>query len=96
MTKYEGNDRYQFQPRWVKAYRQVRYRPKWFLYSVGKLLVWLACGARKGDGWPFGTRHAVAAFIWTEGRSLAAMDMGHYWSHQEMIEELRGRCKPQN
>lgn len=88
---YEGKDRYQFQPWYVKAYRWLRYKPGGWYYACWLLAGWVIQGMPVA--YPFKTRREVAAHIWMIGRSTSAMNMGHYWEHREIIAQLRSRKK---
>ena len=86
--KYEGNARYQFQPRHVKAMRWLRYMPLGWIKASLSIASWLATGAQISE--PFTNRREVAAHIIMCHRSMAAMNMGAYSSVQEVIAKLRG------
>lgn len=90
---YEGNDRYQFQPWYVKAYRQIRYRPLCWYRGLLMLARWAV------DGMPvepqyIPTRRLMAAFIWKAEMVEFDIDAGHYYSMDEVRTELKRRRKP--
>lgn len=89
--KYEGKDRYQFQPWYVKAYRWLRYKPGGWLYVLRISAIWLSHGLSMSAEMRmyFKTRRNYIAHVLMVGDSRAAMNMGHYWTHQEVIAELR-------
>lgn len=88
---YEDKDRYQFQPWCVKAYRWLRHKPAGTLYACRLFIGWAVQGLPVAQ--PFKSKREVAAHIWMIGRSTAAMKMGHYWHHDEVVSELRRRHK---
>lgn len=87
-------NRYQFQPWYVKAYRQVRYSPKWFVVAVFKLLWWVLMGCRHESSLVYfaRTRWQTPSMIWKWSRVMASIDMNHCWYIEEMIEKLRSKA----
>lgn len=89
MSHYKGQNRYQFQPWYVKLYRWLRWKPYWTVRSVIVFVLWVADGQRAAEFVDGGrmTREETAWAIWSE-RNLADFQMGHYWSIKECIEHL--------
>ena len=90
---YEGKDRYQFQPWYVKAYRRVRFFPNRIRYLLEILLPWLLTGA-KVDGEFWSDRREVFWHIWQIAQSCYEMDVCNYWSHEEIMEKLGNGKRP--
>jgi hypothetical protein len=81
------DNRYQFQPGYIKVYRWLRWRPYWALKATWVILRWLASGARvHEDGFPCErSRRWYAKFLWTIHRSLAECSMRHVWTMEEVM-----------
>jgi hypothetical protein len=85
--------RYQFQPWYVKAYRQLRHRPKWLTLFVWWVICWVWRGCQiPGRDWPwFPTRRSYLAHLWVLSRSHASADMRHLYTFPELMDRLKAR-----
>ena len=79
------HNRYQFQPWYVKAYRQVCYRPKWFFMAIWYLLSYVFKGMPTGRE----TRLSNLKLVWSITIGCADRDMKHYYTLDEAIERLK-------
>jgi len=89
--RYEDKDRYQFQPRSVKVYRYLRYRPASILAFLWSTTKWVFCGAKPidwGDGFVMNRREAVK-HLWIIHKSTSQCNMGHWFTMDEIMKELR-------
>lgn len=90
------DDRYQYQTRFVKACRWLRWRP-WFAFlGAWRLIRWAAAGAHPiglepdddFSGWQE-TRLETATTIWQVTRAEADIKMCHYFTCEEVLADLR-------
>lgn len=71
--RYEGIDRYQFQPWHIKAMRWIIWKPLYALLAI----YWIVRGCR--------TQFPDCDIsYWEIALSCADNRMGHYWTHEEM------------
>lgn len=84
------DDRYQFQPWIVKAWRWLQWRPLYFVLAclwmpVAFVAVWFV------DPWPCQTRWETLASVWRQFGAKAEYRMGHWWTLDEIIDDLAGQ-----
>jgi hypothetical protein len=87
------DNRYQHQPRHIKLYRWLRWRPYWALKAAWVILKWVLSGARisyEEQFWCM-TRWSYVKFLWRIHRSLADCSMRHIFTMEEVISDLRLR-----
>lgn len=87
------DNRYQFQPRYIKVYRWLRWRPYWALRATWVILRWVLSGARlyvKEPPWCM-TRWSYVKFIWGIHRSLAECSMRHLYTMEEVMQRVRAK-----
>lgn len=99
--RYEGNDRYQFQPRRVKALRWLRWKPWYALRLAWDAAKWACLGCpilhRMEDvGVVFypGSRPGTLRMLGTMNMGMADYRMGAYWSVEEVFAAVRARREP--
>lgn len=82
------DDRYQFQPWYVKAWRWVLYRPIFAIQAWWHLSCWAATGARIPDESReyFPTRREFVEHVWTVNRSRASFRMRHWYTTDEAMD----------
>ncbi len=80
-----SEERYQFQPWPIKAYRWVRYRPKVLAMFSWWTLRWLLSGAQPGD---CETRQQTLAMFWGVAVGTTDIDMGRWHTLEEVRQEL--------
>lgn len=83
------DNRYQFQPRHVRAYRWLRWRPWYVLIGLYWTARWLARGAPLHDRRWTPTRWSCLKQLWRINKGSAQVKMGHYVTHEELIRELK-------
>lgn len=90
MVESKRPEHYSNQPRYVRAYRWMRFKPYYTAVAYCKSLLWIATGARIPHGVRdiFETRREYLAHILMCHRSLAAHRMGDYLTLEELIDEL--------
>ncbi len=86
------DDRYQNQSRLVQAYRWLRWRPWYALLASLCVAHWLFSGAKLpvdvyGASW-LPNRRVYVAHIWMIFRSYANMRMGHWYTTEEVLNEI--------
>lgn len=90
---YDGNNRYQFQPRWIKCLRWIRHRP-WSLMRFAYCMAWWACHGFPDNHWGNdvhpGRLDAINHY-WTICKSVAQYKMGHWFTLDECKAELNGK-----
>lgn len=94
---YEGLDRYQFQPWHVRCVRWLRWKPLAFVSFLWNLARWCLSGMQPDTDWTDddgrlirrGTRGDAIELMWDIAMSLSDFDMGAYYSHSEVMAELR-------
>jgi len=82
-----SDDRYQFQPLYVRAYRWLRWKPMYCIVALVSIIRWLAGGAKVDDGISL-DRFEVIGNIWTCKMSSACFRMGHWYTTEEVFKEL--------
>ena len=97
MAKYEGKDRWQFQPRYVKIYRWWRYIfPAWFVFLY-RIASWVICGAQQMDigddvipRWKI-SRKETFGLIRRATFGMAQVRAGRYVTSDELTQNLKDR-----
>lgn len=88
--RYDDKERYQYKGRLVKAYRWLRYRPKWFIVYLLWISCWFIAGAEippeLSD--PKMTKRKWARSIWQQCSSMAHAEMGYVYYLDEIIKKL--------
>lgn len=88
---YRGNDRYQYQSWRIKVYRQIKYRPIFFLGWIWATIMWLLRGAPMEEieaaYGPITRWQAVKGGLRMRD-SIAAYEMGHYFTLDECKADL--------
>jgi len=90
-----NDNRYQFQPPHIKAYRWLRYVPCYALIGVWRVFLW----ALRGMPIPPEARSSVSApsdgvrLIWRYTMSEAGDRMGKWQTYWEAMAELRARSE---
>ena len=87
------DDRYQFQNRFIKVCRWLRWKPWYALKSLWAMFMWNWNGARIPDferRW-FRTKWSYPKHIWTLSMSLADIKMKHMWTLEEVINDVRSK-----
>lgn len=82
---YERNNRYQFQPWYIKALRHLKYRPLWWFHVLQAYFKWLLRGAPKETWHSSRWQTAVESYdIWL---GLYDLWIGHYYLREEIREK---------
>lgn len=84
------DDRYQFQPWYVKAYRQIRHSPYGWFEFTRSMMYWALSGFEvpEPESCPWHkNRRTYIAHIWTCYRSMAQYRMGAWWTTKELIQK---------
>lgn len=91
-----SNDRYQFQPWYIKTYRWLRWRPVFALKFLWWLILWGSDGFTQPPGYGdvFRGRQKWSRYwhlkhYWTMSISMAQQKMKHYHTTEEIIYALR-------
>ena len=74
--------RYQFQPRIVKVYRWLRYKPKWAIISIKCIISWILTGMPLYP--EFSSRWELLKCIWGANFGPADFEMQHWYTQKEM------------
>jgi hypothetical protein len=86
------DNRYQHQPRHIKLYRWLRWRPYWAIKATWVILKWLLSGARISEDYYWcKSRWGHVKFLWRIHRSLADCSMRHIFTMEEVMQHLRLR-----
>jgi hypothetical protein len=98
------DDRYQFQPWYIKAKRWLQWRPLYLARTGWHVLGWIVRGARPVSWTPAKdadtgeeipgyteTRRETFGHIIGINRSMAQMKMRHYFTADEVLEDLRAK-----
>lgn len=70
---YEGNNRYQFQPWYIKLYRRVRYQPCMLMAFACMLAVWAWHGFKTEHD---ETRRSTLGLMWSISRATWTIAAG--------------------
>jgi|WetSurMetagenome_2_1015567.scaffolds.fasta_scaffold02484_16 hypothetical protein len=87
------DDRYQFQPWYIKVYRRIRWYLPHAIVTSYRLFLWLLQGAKIPEcekDW-FKSRYHYAKHLWIMCSSLAHMKMKYYYTLDEVIQHCRER-----
>jgi hypothetical protein len=90
-------DRYQFQPWYIKTYRWLRWRPVYGCLALAHIFVWWFIDGKipvEEQGW-FVNKWQFVKFLWRLSLSDASMKMKHYYTMDEVITELRSKVDAQ-
>lgn len=92
--RYEDNNRWQYQPWYVKLYRWVKfilpYYPRgWVYYLGGRLGVWRPETDHEKE--VFISPRLYAKHLWTMLMSEVRYAAGHYYTSEEMVQRVRER-----
>lgn len=82
--------RYQYQPWYIKLYRQIRHRPVGYLLAVCDIAWWVAKGCKRikwGNGFAM-SRWEVVKHLWIMNKSSAQYNMGYWYTIEEVISDL--------
>lgn len=85
------DNRYQFQPLYIKTYRWLRYKPVYFVYGICLVVKWICTGMKVmnyGEGFPAGRKETLR-IIWQVNKSNCEYNMKAYWTTAELISQLR-------
>ena len=93
------DDRYQFQTRFVKICRWLRWMPYWYAWGLVNICQYWAFdrtipNVTTEDGYTFPmyrSRWDATKSIMTLHKSMAQGKMKHYWSLQEVIADLHSQ-----
>lgn len=92
------DNRYQFQSRWVKCARWLRYRPLGLIVFGWWIARWAMAGLKpldfscEDDKWIM-TRGETLEHYWTIRKSMDQFKMGWYYTSEEVFADLRGERK---
>lgn len=92
--RYEGNNRWQFQPWWVKLYRWVKfilpwYPRAWFYYVLTRLGVWKPTTEHEKE--VFISQRLYAKHVYIVLMADVRHKAGHWYTMEEMIERINSR-----
>lgn len=87
-----SDPRFQFQPVYIKAYRLMIHKPQMPIRFAWIVCKWIKMGLpchtffKKPS-----TKLEMLAFFWRVERSRAAIRMGHWWTTEECLQDVRKR-----
>lgn len=80
-------NRYQYQSKFIKSLRWLKWKPLYSLIAIWYILWWLCKGA---SFYWFPNRGSFLKHIWCCYQSLASMKMQHYYTIDEVFNDCRG------
>lgn len=92
------DERYQFQPWYIKLCRQLRHKPPNYTLCLLEIIKWVCRGCKPvvwGNGFE-DSRWETFKHIISTYRSLACYGMQHYHTSEEFIAELRKQSQENN
>jgi hypothetical protein len=94
-TEEQLANRYQNQPRHIKIYRWLKYKPYSYVRGVYLIVWWVLRGCvpdsfelEEGKTFTF-TRLQTMNTLWRVGTSIATTGMEHWYTYEEVFENLR-------
>lgn len=99
MSRYEGQDRYQFQSRPVKVCRWLRHMPLAYALAVYHVARWGLHGFQVMPGTEYDwspSRREMFTHIFQMCVSRAQYDMGAWCSMEEVLEDYRAKAQQEN
>lgn len=84
--KYEGKNRYQSQPWYVRLYRRLRHQPLSWLWFLWVVFLWALKGCPAEHDW---SRRALLDFMWSVAKSKWTIAAGWWYTTEEAIGRLR-------
>jgi hypothetical protein len=90
------DDRYQFQPWYIKLYRQLRWGPQYWLLACYIIIKWFITFRgqipQEERDW-FVSRCDYVKHLWRLVASLGSMKMKHYYTLDEVMENCKRKIQ---